>query len=294
MEPGEIVYGHTREFPEIEQRELREQDILSIAIIPIFVEGEWWGQIGFDECFAEREWSAAEMDVLKAAASTLGAGLRRRRIEEELRGSEERYRAVIEQATDGIYQLDAGTKRIVESNPSFQKMLGYSVNEMQGMKVYDFVAHPRDNVDATIRRTLEVKRRVVGGRKYRRKDGSLVDVEVGVSVIFHGGKEVICTIVRDITERKRAEAELTREREFLTAMLDSLKEGIVACDADGNLTLFNRLRGNFTASPSRRSGRTSGPNAMTCTGPTGARRCVRKISPCSAPTPVRTCAMSKW
>jgi PAS domain S-box-containing protein len=251
---GEIVYGHTREFPEIEQRELREQDILSIVVIPIFVEGEWWGQIGFDECFAEREWSAAEMDVLKAAASTLGAALRRRRIEEELRGSEERYRAVIEQATDGIYLLDAGTKRIVESNPSFQKMLGYSANEMQGMEVYDFVAHPRDNVDATIRRTLELKRRVVGGRKYRRKDGSLVDVEVGVSVIFHGGKEVICTIVRDITERRRAEAELTREREFLTAMLDSLKEGIVACNADGNLTLFNRTTREFHGIPEEEIG----------------------------------------
>jgi PAS domain S-box-containing protein len=172
------------------------------------------------------------MDVLKTAASTLGAALRRRRIEEELRGSEERYRAVIEQATDGIYLLDAGTKRIVESNPSFQKMLGYSANEMQGMEVYDFVAHPRDNVDATIRRTLELKRRVVGGRKYRRKDGSLVDVEVGVSVIFHGGKEVICTIVRDITERKRAEEALKQSEQLYRTVIEQAAESIFLVDAE--------------------------------------------------------------
>jgi PAS domain S-box-containing protein len=73
-------------------------------------------------------------------------------------------------------------------------------------------------------------------------------------VIFHGGKEVICTIVRDITERRRAEAELTREREFLTAMLDSLKEGIVACDADGNLTLFNRTTREFHGIPEEEIG----------------------------------------
>src|SRR3712207_7567589 len=46
--------------------ELRAEDILSIVVVPIFVEGEWWGFVGFDECFVEREWSAAEMEALKA------------------------------------------------------------------------------------------------------------------------------------------------------------------------------------------------------------------------------------
>ncbi|MBD0357114.1 MAG: PAS domain S-box protein, partial [Rubrobacter sp.] len=207
---GEPVYGQTREFPQSEQPELREQGILSILIVPIFVEGKWWGQIGFDDCSEEREWSTAEVGALGAAAGTLGAAIRRRRIEEELRQSEGRYRAVIEQATDGIYLLDAGTRCVLESNPSYQKMLGYTADELRGMEVYDFVAHPRENVDSTIERTLEEKRRVVGGRKYRRKDGNLVDVEVGVSVISFDGKEVICTIVRDVTERKRAEEALAR------------------------------------------------------------------------------------
>jgi signal transduction histidine kinase len=79
---GELVHGHTRDFPESEQPELRAEDILSIVVVPIFVEGEWWGFVGFDECFAEREWSAAEMDALKAAASTLGAAIRRKQADE--------------------------------------------------------------------------------------------------------------------------------------------------------------------------------------------------------------------
>ncbi|MDQ3639142.1 MAG: response regulator, partial [Actinomycetota bacterium] len=102
---GEPVYGHAREFPEGEQPELHEQGIVSILIVPIFVEGRWWGQIGFDDCLKEREWPTAEVGALGAAAGTLGASIKRRRIEEELRQSEERYRAVIEQATDGIYLL---------------------------------------------------------------------------------------------------------------------------------------------------------------------------------------------
>jgi PAS domain S-box-containing protein len=236
---GEPIHGHTREFPENEQWALREQDISSIAVVPIFVEGEWWGFLGFDECFVEREWSAAEVDVLKAAASTLGAALRRRWIEEDLSQSEERYRAVIEQATDGIYLLDAGTRRILETNPSYQKMLGYTADELRGMEVYDFVAHPRENVDSTIQRTLKQRRRVVGGRKYRRKDGTLIDVEVGVSVIEYGGKEVICTIVRDVTERKRAEEALARSENRLRQIFETEPECVKVLGMDGSLLEMN-------------------------------------------------------
>jgi PAS domain S-box-containing protein len=232
---GEPIYGHTRELPENEQWVLRAQDIVSIAVVPIFVEGEWWGFLGFDECLIEREWPAAEVDALKAAASTLGAVIRRRRIEEDLLGSEERYRAVIEQATDGIYLLDTETRRIVETNPSFQKMLGYTADELQGMEVYDFVAHPRDDVDSTIRRTLEQRRRVVGGRRYRRRDGSAVDVEVGVSVISHDGREVICTIVRDVTERKQAEEALRQSESLYRTVIEQATENICLVDVETGL-----------------------------------------------------------
>ena len=239
MSRGEPVYGHVREFPEGEQPELHEQGIVSLLIVPIFVEGRWWGQIGFDDCLKEREWSTAEVGALGAAAGTLGAAIRRRRIEEELRGSEERYRAVIEQATDGICLLDVDTKRILETNPSFQKMLGYAADELQGMEVYAFVAHPRENVDSTINRTLTERRRLVGERKYRRKDGSLIDVEVGVSVFSYAGKEVIGTIVRDITERKQAEEALARSENRLRTIIETEPECVKVLGMDGSLLEMN-------------------------------------------------------
>jgi PAS domain S-box-containing protein len=131
----------------------------------------------------------------------------------ELRESEERYRAVIEQSAEGLYLLDAETKCVVETNSSLQRMLGYSAEELRGMALYDLIELPREEVDATLRRTLEQGRRPVRERKYRRKDGSLVDVEVGASVVRYGGGEVVCAVVRDITERKRAERSLQEVRE---------------------------------------------------------------------------------
>jgi PAS domain S-box-containing protein len=230
---GEPIFGNTRDFPEGERTFLAgELEILSMVLVPIFVEGRWWGFIGFDECVEEREWSAAEVGALGAAAGTLGAAIRRKQVEEQLRGSEERYRAVIEQATDGIYLLDADTKRLLQINPSFRTMLGYAAGEMDDMQVYDFVAHPRENVDATIGRTLEERRRIVGERKYRKKDGSLVDVEVGVSVISYGGKEVICTIVRDVTERKENEEALRQSEQLYRAVIEQATENIFLVDAE--------------------------------------------------------------
>ena len=237
---GEPMYGNVRDFPEHERPFLGGKlGIRSMIIVPIFVEGRWWGFIGFDDCAKERDWSVAEIDALKAAASTLGAALQRQAVEEELGASETRYRAVIEQATDGIYILDARAKRIVETNPSFERMLGYDQDELLGSEVYGFVAHPRENVDATISRTLRQRRRFVGERTYRRKDGSLIDVEVGVSVISLDGRDMICTIVRDVTERKRAEEAVAWSENRLRQIIDTEPECVKVLGPDGALLEMN-------------------------------------------------------
>jgi len=87
MSRNEPIHGHIREFPESEREVLAAQGIKSIAVVPIFVGREWWGFIGFDECLAERVWSVAEMDALKAAATTQSAAVERERAEEALRRS---------------------------------------------------------------------------------------------------------------------------------------------------------------------------------------------------------------
>ncbi|HET7573892.1 MAG TPA: PAS domain-containing protein, partial [Solirubrobacterales bacterium] len=79
MARGEILYGHVREMPEIERPEFEDEGTLSYVLVPIFVDGAWWGFIGFDECACERESSRTERDALKAAADMLGAAIGRER-----------------------------------------------------------------------------------------------------------------------------------------------------------------------------------------------------------------------
>ena len=137
----------------------------------------------------------------------------RKRAQEALSRSEERYRAVIEQSAEGLYLVDGGTRRILETNPALQNMLGYTAEELRGMELHEIVAHAREDVEANIDRTLREGTRFIRERGYRRKDGSVVEVEIAASAIDYGEKRAICAAIRDITERKRAERALREVRE---------------------------------------------------------------------------------
>ena len=124
-----------------------------------------------------------------------------------------RYGAVVEQATDCIFLWDAQTKRLLEANTAFRNLLDYSLDAISQLTIYDIIAYSKDLIDSNIELLLADKQFRIGEVLYRRRDGSCVDVEASASVISYGGREIICTVVRDITERKQAEVELRASEE---------------------------------------------------------------------------------
>jgi len=72
---GEPTYGIVRELPVGEQAELVREGILSFIYMPIMIEQEFWGFIGFDDCLTERVWSASEIKALRTAANIIGAAI---------------------------------------------------------------------------------------------------------------------------------------------------------------------------------------------------------------------------
>jgi PAS domain S-box-containing protein len=133
------------------------------------------------------------------------------RAEEALRQSEELYRTVVEQAAEKIFLIDLKTRRILESNAALHRSLGYTAQELKHMTLYDIVAHNRETTDPNIGRVLENGRYHIGKRKYRRKDGALVDLDVSASALSygereaHGGREALCVVARDMSEPTLAE-----------------------------------------------------------------------------------------
>ena len=84
LSEGKSIYGIVREFPESEQDILQSQNILSMALMPIFVENQWWGFIGFDDCAYERHWTDTELEALHITASMFGSAETRAQTEQRL------------------------------------------------------------------------------------------------------------------------------------------------------------------------------------------------------------------
>jgi PAS domain S-box-containing protein len=133
----------------------------------------------------------------------------RRRAEASLRQSEELYRTVVEQAAENIFVIDVETRRIVQANAAFRRTLGYGEGEIEGLRLHDFVVLDRRDLDESVRRIVDGER-LTAERTYRRKDGTLLDVEVSASAISLGGRDALCVVAHDVTERNRTEERLRR------------------------------------------------------------------------------------
>lgn len=133
--------------------------------------------------------------------------------EAELRQSEERYRLLLQQSLEAIYLYDPLTKRVIDGNNAFLKMIGYTKEEAQALTLYDFVDHERDNIDAYSDKMLNTGGFIIGERRWKCKNGTIIDVDVTASKISQNGKTLLFISARDITERKHAEKELIEAKE---------------------------------------------------------------------------------
>ncbi len=132
--------------------------------------------------------------------------------EAALRDSEERSRAVMENVVDGVLTIDE--RGIMQSvNPAAERIFGYSATELLGRNIAMLMPEPyhsqHDGYLANYCRTGEAK--IIGvGREVtgRRKDGSTFPMDLAVSAFHLGGARAFAGLVRDITLRKEAEAQI--------------------------------------------------------------------------------------
>jgi diguanylate cyclase (GGDEF)-like protein/PAS domain S-box-containing protein len=140
--------------------------------------------------------------------------------------NEERYRAVVEQASEGIIIVDAQSKNLLEANPAFLKLLQYTNSEILSLTLYDIVADEPTHIDDAIARLRTVGHNATTEAEYRRQDGSIIAVEVSANIISYKEGKALCVVVRDITERKQAEEALRESERRLSwqASHDALTE----------------------------------------------------------------------
>lgn len=134
---------------------LSAQDILSIALVPVYVRGAWHGFIGFDDCAVERRWSGAEIDALRTAATLLGGAIERRRSEDQLR-------SILEDGIDslgtGLFIIEPGF-RVLWMNRAMGEFFGARRGDVIGTDMRTFV---REKLRGIVANHAEFAKRMLG------------------------------------------------------------------------------------------------------------------------------------
>jgi PAS domain S-box-containing protein len=144
----------------------------------------------------------------------------RRRAEQALRGSEERYRKLFEEAMDGIALADADTGILLDCNQALAALVGRNRAELIGQP--QTILHPTASDNSTVSPTFKLHVTTREGQVLETQvitgTGEIREVEIKASLLYLQGRKMLQGIFRDITERKRTEETLRRRAEELAAL----------------------------------------------------------------------------
>jgi PAS domain S-box-containing protein len=218
------VFGEVESFPEPMRTVLKEQEILSILVLPIFIGRSWYGFIGFDDTACTRGWKREDVLLLTTAAEMFGAAFHRYASEQALRESQERLTGIIESVPDMMVILDEDF-RVAWANDVARDFFGAE------MAAEPFFAH---GVGAG----MEAAK---AGVRACFQDGEVHEMEVEFLGCGGGRMDALCstavaarhldgrpkwaiTVCRDITGKKRLQAEAMRAGHL--ASLGELAAGV--------------------------------------------------------------------
>lgn len=156
--------------------------------------------------------------------------------QEKIKESELRYRSLVEQATDAICITDASMK-IIEINPCACQMLGYSKEEFLKLTIADLFVADDFKTNPFKMEELRSGKVVSNERRFKRKDGTLVDTEINAKILEDGRFVVFA---RDITERKQAEIRLQESNERFNLVSKATSDMVWDWDLETGIVYRNK------------------------------------------------------
>jgi len=158
----------------------------------------------------------------------------RKRAEDALRESEERFRTLSEATFEGVAIHDRG--KILDANPTFAEMFGYELSELIGMDSLELAAPESRGL---LRQSILSKRQEPFEAMALRKDGTAFLVEIRGRPARYREQAVGLTAVRDITARKRAEEALRESEKRLRSLFEASPDAIILSDLNTNIIMVN-------------------------------------------------------
>ncbi len=198
--------------------------------VPLKVGEEVFGAI---ECFSRevREPDEHLLQILEPIGSQLGQFIERTRAEEASKRSEALRGAILESALDSIISMDRDGK-IIEFNPTAEKTFGYKRSEALGKPLADLIIplRFRDQHRRGLARYFAAGPGTLLGKRIEmiglRADGTEMPVELSINALEFGGEQIFTSNLRDITEQKKAQAELAEAQKKLRQHAEDLEKRV--------------------------------------------------------------------
>jgi diguanylate cyclase (GGDEF)-like protein/PAS domain S-box-containing protein len=134
------------------------------------------------------------------------------------RSVDARYKALIDQANDGIVIVDAISYRVLYANPAFLARLGYTHDEARALTLADVFADGDTPADSVMARLRDADPQLAMNIQQRCKSGALIDTEVRCNALDVDGRDVLACVTHDVSLRRKAEQQLIENQQRLDRM----------------------------------------------------------------------------
>ncbi|WP_254568728.1 PAS domain S-box protein [Oscillatoria sp. HE19RPO] len=238
---GEIIEGIVSNFSDSERLVLEPQGIEAILLLPLMVNGDFFGFIGFDNCKEAQPWDPLEVSLLSSAAAAIALAKERQITQAALA----RQLAAVEAATDGIGILNENSEYIY-LNSAHAKIFGYDdPKELLG-KTWKELYYPEESqkIEQEVFPVLGESGQWSGETVAKRRDGTTFPEEISLTLIAGGG--LIC-VARDITTRKQSEEQIKASLNEKEVLLKEIHHRV-----KNNLQIIHsllKLQSSYTKDP---------------------------------------------
>ncbi|MBI2880421.1 MAG: PAS domain S-box protein [Candidatus Tectomicrobia bacterium] len=193
----------------------RREGIRSALIVPLRLRGEIIGAMSF-YFDSPRDLADEQVSISQAFADQTAIAIENADLYARVRESEERFRSLVERAGDAVFLHDR-EGRFIDVNQQACESLGYSREELLGLRLPDVEMNFIPENLERLERQMEAGRSVTLEAVHRRKDGGTFPVEVRLGPVDLRGRRLFLALIRDVTERKRAQ-EMWVRNEKLAAL----------------------------------------------------------------------------
>ncbi|HEX6098886.1 MAG TPA: EAL domain-containing protein [Thermoanaerobaculia bacterium] len=206
--------------------------------VPLKSGDKTWGAIVIQSYAESTRYTEQDKEILVFVAQHVASAVEQKRKEEALRESERRYRQMFENTRAVQWLLDPESGAIVDANMAACDYYGYTRDELRAMKVWDINVRGEEVVRPAMSRA-KLQEASFFNFRHMKANGEIRDVEVHSGPIDAGGRQLLYSIIHDVTDRRRAEAALQQSEEKYRVIFDYAPVGIYQSTRDGVIVTAN-------------------------------------------------------